>query len=206
MTSNNSKKVDLYIENSRPFARPILEKIRGLMHASSPHLEETIKWSCPHFEHKGIVAQMAAFNAHVRFSFWKGALMASAESVLTPIGEKTQMGALKLRSVDDLPADDLFKALVLEAIALNEEGVNTPTRGKTKKVEIDVPDWLMDAISINEQAFMTFNEFSPSNRREYVEWVLEAKREATKQSRLAQAIEWMAQGKPRNWKYMDKWR
>ena len=205
MKEGSSDKVDQYIQNARPFAVPILEKIREIMHSTSPLLEESMKWSCPHFEYKGIVAQMAAFNQHVRFTFWKGSLLDVAGRNFEPVGKKSGMGAIKLASLEDFPPDALMRTLILEAIDLNERGVKSPTSPRPKKADFIVPQWFLDALSENQEAFTTFNRFSPSNRREYVEWVVDAKREATRISRLKQAVEWMADGKPRNWKYIKKW-
>jgi len=205
MNDNFSGKVDEYIRSARPFAVPILESIRDTMHATSPLLQESIKWSCPHFEYKGIVAQMAAFNEHVRFTFWKGSLLNTSGTSFERMGDKSGMGAIKLTSLNDLPPDELFRALILEAIDLNEKGVKRVTLPGKKKSDFVVPQWFLDAIAVNQEAFATFDQFSPSHKREYVEWVVEAKREATRTSRVSQSIEWLAEGKPRNWKYIKKW-
>ncbi len=206
MSESYSRDVDAYIDGVQEFAKPILRRIRGLFHEAFPDIEETIKWSCPHFEYKGIVAQMAGYKNHVRFIFWKGPLLSGFPSSLSPIGDKTQIGALNISSMEDFPDQAELKALILEAIDLNERGVKPPARPKTKKSEIEMPSWFLDAMAENQPAFTTFHTFSPSDKREYLEWVTGAKREATRESRMRQAIEWMAEGKPRNWKYMDKWK
>jgi uncharacterized protein YdeI (YjbR/CyaY-like superfamily) len=64
-----------------------------------------------------------------------------------------------------------------------------------------VPQDLKSALARNAKARAAFEGFSPSHRREYVEWIEDAKRDDTRRKRLATAIEWMGEGKPRNWKY-----
>lgn len=203
---NASPEIDAYIEKSADFAQPILQKIRRLFQKAYPQIEETIKWGFPHFEHKGIVGNMAAFKKHVSFGFWKGQLMSDPEGLFKGVGE-TCMNALKVKDVSELPADKILVAYIQEAVALNEDEVKSPRpKKKQAKKEVDVPGDLMQALKKNKKAHATFQNFSYTNRKEYVEWVTEAKQESTRQKRLATAVEWMAEGKPKNWKYMKPWR
>ena len=198
---NHSPEFDAYIANSAEFARPILEKIRKLFHQACPEIEETMKWSFPHFEYKGIVGSMAAFKQHVGWGFWKAALLKDPHKLFTRMGD-TSMGGAKVTDVSQLPSDKIVLGYIREAVTLNEQGVKAPAPKKKLKGELEVPDYFMAALKKNKKALATFEAFSPSNKREYVEWVTEAKQEATREKRLATAIEWMAEGKPRNWKYM----
>lgn len=205
---NKSKEVDAYIAKSAEFARPILTRIRAAFHKACPDIEETIKWSMPHFEYKGIVANMAAFKAHVRFGFWKSKLMSDADGLFTGMG-KTPMNMLKITSASELPKDKALIAYIKEAVRLNEGGVKPPqsrTKTTNDKKEIEVPIYFIAELKNNKKALKTFDSFSPTNRKEYVEWITEAKQDATRQRRIATAIAWLAEGKPRNWKYMKEWR
>jgi len=196
-----SPAIDAYIAKAAPFARPILKKLRALFHKACPQISETMKWSFPHFEYQGIVGSMAAFKQHVSVGFWKAALMSDPEGLLKGVGN-TSMAAIKVSSLDELPSDGMLLAYIREAVRLNEEGVKIqrPKKGTIKPVE--VPDFFIAALKKNKEAKATFEKFSPSHQREYVEWIAEAKQDATRQKRLATAIEWLAEGKPRNWKYM----
>ncbi len=187
-------RVDAYIERQAEFAKPILEHIRKAVHAACPEAEETLKWSSPTFMYKGeMLAHMAAFKAHAAFGFWRGSLVTGEENE-----RQTAMGQFgRLTSVDDLP--DL-EELIKKAVALAEAGVKAP-RNKTVKAPAETPADLGAALQGNAAAAATFESFSPSCRREYVEWVTEAKRPETRAKRVAQAVEWMAEGKKRNWKY-----
>jgi uncharacterized protein YdeI (YjbR/CyaY-like superfamily) len=191
---------DAYIEKSAPFARPILRKVRALFHKACPEIEETMKWSFPHFEYKGIVGSMAAFREHASYGFWKGQLLKDSNKLLAQMGD-TSMGAARLTDVSQLPPDKVLLAYIREAVALNDQGVKVPQAKKEPKGELKVPDYFQSALKKNKKASATFAAFSPSKKREYVEWVVEAKQEATRDKRLAQAIEWMAEGKARHWKY-----
>ena len=195
-------RVDDYIAKSAEFARPILTYLRDLVHEACPDVEETMKWSFPHFMYKGMMCSMASFKEHCAFGFWKSSLIvekggATAEKAAGQFGRITQLS--------DLPSKKVLSGYVKEAMKLNEAGVKTPSRmtPKAPKAELVVPDDLTSALQANQKARATFENFSTSQKREYVEWLTEAKAEATRARRLETAIEWMAEGKPRNWKYMN---
>jgi len=191
-------RVDAYIAKSAEFARPILKHLRAAVHAASPEIEETLKWSMPHFMYKGMLCGMAAFKQHCAFGFWKGKLIADlSDEAMGQFGCITK--------VSDLPPKRALTAYVKKAMALNDAGVKSPTRIKSAKAKapMKVPDDLAAALKKNKKARATFEGFSPSHRREYVEWITEAKREETRAKRLATTLEWLAEGKSRNWKYMN---
>ncbi len=190
-------RIDAYIERAAPFAQPILTHVRALVHEACPEVEETIKWSMPTFVHAGgILCGMAAFKQHASFGFWKHALV---------VGEgepRDGMGSYgKLASLKDLPPKKTLLAHVRRAMQLNEDGVKSPARKAAPKPPPETPADLAAALKQNKAAKATFDAFPPGCRREYIEWIVEAKREETRAKRLAQAIEWMAEGKRRNWKY-----
>jgi uncharacterized protein YdeI (YjbR/CyaY-like superfamily) len=196
-----SLEVDAYIAKSPAYAQPILKKIRSLFHKACPQIEETIKWGFPHFEHKGIVGSMAAFKHYVTYGFWKAKLMDDAHGLLAKMA-KASMGHASVSAVSQLPADKILLEYIRQAVALNEQGVKVPARKKRARKELDVPGYVILALKKNKRALATFESFSPTNKREYVEWITEAKRDETRAQRLATAIAWMSEGKPKNWKYM----
>lgn len=198
-----NSKVDAYIAKSAPFARPILAKIRSLFHQACPAIEEEMKWSFPHFVYRGIVGSMAAFKQHCSFGFWKAKLMKDAHGLLSSVGETT-MGANRVESLADLPSDKIVIAYIREAVALNENEVKVPAKKKPAKKKLEAPDYFLAALKKNKKSHAHYLAFSPSAQREYVEWVTEAKQEKTRDQRLATAIEWMAEGKTRHWKYQKR--
>jgi len=190
-------RVDAYIEKSAEFAKPILIHIRKLVHKACPDITETMKWSFPHFDHKGTVCSMAAFKQHCAFGFWKQALL---EQDAFP-AEKTAMGSFgRITTVKDLPTDKVMIGLIQQAVELNEKGIKVAKKPVEKK-ELIVPKDLTSALSKNKTAKTTFDKFSPSHKREYVAWIEEAKTEPTRNKRLATTVEWLSEGKSRNWKY-----
>ena len=199
---SKSPAVDAYIARSAAFARPILTRLRGLMHKACPQIEETMKWSVPHFEYQGVVANMAAFKQHASFGFWKQKLMEDPAGLFPRPGESS-MGGRKIRSLAELPSDAVLIRYIRAAVALNEQGVKIARFLKKKKPPVRPPADLVAALARNARARATFGNFSPSQQREYVDWITEAKQAATRERRLAQAIEWMAEGKPRHWKYRN---
>ena len=191
-------RIDAYIAAAQPFARPILTFIRNAVHAGCPGIEETLKWRRPAFMYKGILCGMAAFKEHVTFGFWKA-------SAMNGVGGKAadaagQFG--RITAVRDLPDRKTLVRLVKEAAALHDEGVKAPRMKGAPKKPLNEPDYFTAALKKNRKALAAYEAFSPSHKREYLEWILDAKAEATRQRRLDTAIEWIAQGKPRNWKYM----
>jgi uncharacterized protein YdeI (YjbR/CyaY-like superfamily) len=190
-------RIDAYIARQADFARPILEHLRKAVHEACPDCEETLKWSSPTFMYRGeMLASMAAFKAHATFGFWKGSLVVGeGEAQMSGMGQFGKLGA-----VADLPPPARLTELIKKAMKLTEEGVKAP-RNKHPKAPFAVPDDLRRAMDANQAAAATFDGFPPSCQREYVEWVTEAKREETRAKRLAQSIEWLAEGKKRNWKY-----
>ncbi len=199
-------RIDEYIAKSATFAQPILIHLRGLIHKSCPDATETMKWSFPHFECGGdILCSMASFKKHCSFGFWKASLLSDHDNLLQTIG-KTAMGSLgQISDLSDLPSDAILGEYIMEAAKLNREGIKVA--GKPKKQpekETIVAEDIIEALSANPAALKTFDNFSPSNKKEYVEWITGAKTESTRQSRLDTAIEWMAEGKIRHWKYAAK--
>lgn len=205
--SKYDPRVDAYIEKSADFAKPILTHLRELIHATCPDVEETWKWSFPNFMYRGaLMCNIAGFKEHCAFGFWKASLMTDADQ-LPENRDKEGMGHLgKLYSLKDLPKDSILKKYIKEAMKLNDEGVKLPARKTAtdkEKKELQTPEYFAKALKKNKAAEKVFAGFSYTNRKEYIIWLEEAKTEATRDKRLAQAIEWIAEGKSRNWKYQN---
>jgi uncharacterized protein YdeI (YjbR/CyaY-like superfamily) len=190
-------RVDAYIGISAAFAQPILKHLRRLVHSACPEVEETIKWGMPHFTHLGNLCHMAAFKRHCAFGFWRHKLIVGEGSNAEAMG---QFG--RISAPAEMPPDKLLADYIRKAARLNEAGVKTPGRSAVKK-KLVVPAYFQAALKKNKKALAMFEGFSPSHRREYVDWITEAKREETRQARIKTALEWLAKGKPRNWKYMN---
>lgn len=193
-----NKQFDAYIANSPDWAQPILTTLREIVHEACPDVQEEMKWRAPTFLHHGIMCGMVAFKHHCAFHFWKGELVTGAALGANGDGAAAQFG--KLTSVKDLPAKKVLVACIRKAMKLNEEGVKVARPAK-KRPELPMPSYFMTAIKKNKRALTAFEAFPPSHRREYIEWITEAKTEATRDKRVAQAVEWIAEGKARNWKY-----
>ena len=186
-------RVDAYIESAADFAKPILRQIRKVVHTALPDVEEDIKWRTPTFMYKGILCGMAAFKSYCAMGFWKESLV--FESHRDEIG--------RIESVNDLPGDKALIALVRKAAKLNDDGVKVTRMAATgTRKPLKVPPYLTVALKKNKQAATAFKDFSYSHKKEYIEWLTDAKTDATRQKRLETAIGWMAEGKARNWKYM----
>lgn len=201
-------RVDAYIQKSAPFAQPILEHLREIMHSAVPQVEETIKWSMPFFTYNGIIlGNMAAFKQHCSFGVWKQNVAPLMKPEVEQRGEG--MGSFgKLTSVKDLPGKAELKKLLVESARKIDTGERNknwerPAASAAKKAakKTELPEVLAAALKKNKTAGANFAAMSPSCQREYAEWIAEAKREETRDKRLAQALEWIAEGKRRNWKY-----
>jgi uncharacterized protein YdeI (YjbR/CyaY-like superfamily) len=205
MVTTDSR-IDAYIQGSADFARPILEHLRKLIHKACPRIAETIKWSRPFFEYEGsMLCHISAFKQHCAVGFWNAPLLKDPAGVLH-IKDKNAMGHFdRITSLKDLPADKILIALIKEAAVLNEQGVKKPAPVKKQpKAPLPVPPALASALKKNKKAGETFAAFAPSHRREYIEWITEAKTDETRNKRIATTLEWLVEGKSRNWKYEKK--
>jgi uncharacterized protein YdeI (YjbR/CyaY-like superfamily) len=198
--ATRDSRIDVYIAKSAEFAKPILEHLRGLVHAACPEVEESLKWSAPHFLHRGILCNMAAFKQHCSFGFWKGELVLGQGAAGAAGEGMGQFG--RITALSDLPPDKVLTGFIRQAARLNETGIKraAPARPKEKRT-LRIPADLTAALKMKPRARAAFDQFSPSHKKEYVEWITGAKREETRKQRLVTAIAWMAEGKPRYWKY-----
>jgi uncharacterized protein YdeI (YjbR/CyaY-like superfamily) len=201
------KRIDVYIEKAQPFAQPILKHLRKLIHEGCPEVEETVKWGMPSFDYKGPFFSMAAFKNHAVFGFWKAKLLKDPKGYLDERknngGEAMGHGG-RIESMKDLPPDKVLLDFIKQAKKLNDEGVKVPKKPAVAKRDLVVPDYFMAAVKRNKAALKTFENFSESQKREYVDWITEAKTDATREKRMETAIDWIAEGKIRNWKYVRK--
>ncbi|QYM80105.1 YdeI/OmpD-associated family protein [Horticoccus luteus] len=194
-------RIDAYIAKSAPFAQPILRHLRALVHAAAPEVEETIKWNMPNFVRGGkILCGMAAFKAHCSFGFWHRGMT----ELLVKEGFATEeaMGHLgRITGPGDLPSDATLRRFIKAAAKLMDSAPARPRPAPSPRIALRVPADLATALRTHAAAAATFKAFSYSKRKDYIEWLTEAKRPATREQRLATTLEWLAAGKARNWKY-----
>ena len=192
-------RIDAYIAKAAPFARPILQHLRKLVRQACPQAEEAMKWGSPFFMYRGkILCFAAAFKAHLAFGFWGPAM----KKIIAADGHaKDGRGLLgKITRRDDLPSDQVLAGYIRKARELHDAGA-IGTMKRQPKPALPVPADLAAALKKSKRAAAVWAEFSPSCRREYIEWITEAKREETRAKRLATTVEWVAEGKSINWKY-----
>ena len=204
--AKKEKAIDTYITKSADFAKPILNHIRELVHKICPEVEEKVKWGMPFFDYKSSsMCHMASFKQHAVMGFWKAALMKDTVLIENAKSE-TAMGHLgKITSLKDLPSDKKITGWIKEAMDLNDRGMKLPAKPKSiAQVETAIPAYFSDALKKNKKAKAVFENFAPSHRKEYLQWITEAKTEETRNKRMATALEWIAEGKGRNWKYATK--
>jgi uncharacterized protein YdeI (YjbR/CyaY-like superfamily) len=199
LMGTRDRRVDTYIARSAEYSRPILSHLREVVHSACPEVEETMKWNFPHFMYEGMLCGMASFKQHCAFGFWKGSLIVDGKGA----GAKEAMGQLgRITKLSDLPSKATLARYVRRAMRLNEQGIPSPSRAARKpRPPLPVPADLAAALKKKKKALAAFEGFSPSHRREYIEWITEARGEATRQRRIETAIEWMSEGKSRHWKY-----
>ena len=205
--SSKDKRIDAYIEKSQPFAKPIMKKLRQLIHKGIPEIEETIKWGMPFFEYKGTVCSFASFKQHATFGFWKYRLLNDPKGHLQEVSNRggEAMGNFgRITGIKDLPSDKVMINFLKQAKRLNEEGIKLPNKKKASPKELKIPDYFTKALKKNKSAEKTFNNFPYSHKKEYIEWITEAKTEPTRIKRLNNSIDWLSEGKSRNWKYEKK--
>jgi uncharacterized protein YdeI (YjbR/CyaY-like superfamily) len=197
------KRIDEYIAKAEPFAKPILNHLRKLIHNNCKDVVETMKWSFPHFIYKEkTLFSMASFKQHCACGFRLASLMKDPQGLLQT-DDKTAMGSLgRITAIKDLPEDKILAQYIKESVQLTDQGAKPPKAvTNTASTATTVPDYFMAALKKNKKALATFEQFPPSHRKEYIEWITEAKREETRDKRMATALEWLAEGKARHWKY-----
>ena len=199
---------DEYQEAASDFAKPIMAHLRKLVHKQCPQVAEEIKWGIPHFDYKGeMLCIFAAYKNHCSFSFWNESLMSDARLKVNPDLKAAKRFMGKLTSLSDLPSDSELIAFIQESMALNDKGVKLSPRQDAKPAkaaEIGIPDAFAEQLSRHEQANEVFQSKSPSFRKEYIVWIADAKTDQTRQKRIDESLEWIAQGKGRFWKYAKK--
>ena len=200
----HNPKVDEYIEKSQDFAKPILHYIREILHEFCPDAEETIKWKFPTFMYKDkILCSMVSFKQYCSMGFWLHDEMQTIKNLETGV-EKTNMFSLgKITKLEDLPSKPQLKKIILEAMELTDMGVKLK-KSPPSRSAIEVPEYFKNALNQNKKALEVFEKASPSFRKEYINWIVDAKTEATRNKRMEQALEWIVEGKGRNWKYEKK--
>lgn len=197
--------IDIYISNAPEYAKPILLHLLELIYTACPDVTETIKWGVPHFEYKGVICGMAAFKQHCAFTFWKAPLMKDPHGILD-INREKGMGHLgRITCLQDLPSDDIIMNYIRQAVALNENNIQLPKKNARNTTrELAIPDYITEALQTNKKALEVFEKFSYSHKKEYIEWITEAKTEATRNKRTDTMLEWLEEGKSRHWKYQKK--
>jgi uncharacterized protein YdeI (YjbR/CyaY-like superfamily) len=191
-------RIDAYIAKAAPFAQPILKRLRAQVHAACPSVEETVKWQAPSFTYKGkLLCGMAAFKAHCTFGFWNGGLVTKGAQL--PSDAMGQFG--RITTQHDLPPARTMKQYLKTAMQLVDEGVTRPRPVAARKPPLRLPADLEQALAGHRRAAAAFEKLSPSHKREYIEWITEAKTAPTRERRLATTLQWLAEGKHRNWKY-----
>ena len=190
------KRIDAYIQKAPAFAKPILTQLRAVVHAACPDVVETVKWRNPSFEYKGLLCGMAAFKQHCTFGFWKHELVVGKRN------DEAWGGFGRITDAKALPSKSVLNGYVKKAMQLNEDGVKVERKRVSKPMPKMHPQ-MQKALGANARVKEQFAGFTPGKQREYIDWIAEAKTDDTRERRLAQAVEWIAEGKPRNWKYMN---
>jgi uncharacterized protein YdeI (YjbR/CyaY-like superfamily) len=198
------ERIDEYISGTKDFARPILRHLRQLVHAACPEVVETIKWSYPHFDYKGMFVSMAGFSQHCAFGFWKGSLLHDPNHYLNRVGESGMSNLGRIRSLADLPPEDALIGFLLEAMELNDKGLSLPKPVKPKQTStLPLPEELSQALAANPEAEATFHSLSHAGRNDYIRWIQHAKTQTTRERRTLTSLDWLEEGKAWNWKYKN---
>jgi uncharacterized protein YdeI (YjbR/CyaY-like superfamily) len=200
---NKDPRVDSYIAEAAEFARPILKHLRKLIHQGCPAAVETIKWGCPFFDYRGLLCGFAGFKAHCSLFFWRDIDVSQwLEKTNTAGASMGQFG--KITSLADLPKDAILLKCVRTAVEQRDAPASKEKRARKPGKELLVPRDLKKALATNATAAATFKAFAPSHRRAYIDWISDAKQPATREKRLYTTIEWLTEGKPQNWKYLEQ--
>ena len=203
--AQDNKKVDEYIAKSQDFAKPILEHLRQIIHDTCPNVEEDIKWGTPHYGYKGDhLLMLGAFKNHCSFSFYKAEFMTDKE-IAESVKAGKKFGYMdKVKTLSDLPTKKVLVSYIKEAMTINEKGIKKEMPKSDKPKVVATPDFLIVALNANKKAKAVWDEKSDAFRKDYLVWIIDAKTEATREKRIEQSLEWIADGKGRFWQYNKK--
>jgi uncharacterized protein YdeI (YjbR/CyaY-like superfamily) len=193
--------VDAYIKKAPPFAKPILKQLRKIIHKGCPKVTEDIKWGAPFYLYQDrVLCATMGFKAHCALVFWKSGL------IKKKMGKKAEVELKRLRRISalaELLSERELLAYVKLAMHFNEPGTKLPPR-KERPTPVKAPRDLTVALRANPKALATFNAFTPTRKKDYIYWITGAKTKETRERRLETAVDWMAEGKSRNWKYEER--
>ncbi|MCD0472277.1 YdeI family protein [Flavobacterium sp. JAS] len=200
-----NSKVDEYIAKSEDFAKPILEYLRQIIHETCPDAAEDIKWGTPHYAYKGDhLCMIAGFKNHCSFSLYKAEFIKNKE-IAESVKAGKKFGYMdKLKSVSELPSKNILISLIKEAMTINEQGIKKEKTVSDKPKVIETPEYLVEALNANKKAKEVWESKSDSYRKDYLVWIIDAKTDTTRQKRIEQSLEWIAEGKGRFWQYEKK--
>ena len=199
---NFDTKVDEYIAKAADFAKPVLEHWRQLIHDNCPDVIEAIKWGFPHFDYKGdFMCVIASYKNHCSLTFLKAELMNDPRLKDSKALKPIQRFLGKVTGLSDLPSDEEFIGMLKEAMALNEKGIKVIAPKSDKPKVLETPDCFSEKLAGNAKSKSVYESKSDSFRKDYIIWISDAKTDATRQKRMEEAIEWIAEGKGRFWKY-----
>ncbi|KAF2080744.1 YdeI/OmpD-associated family protein [Flavobacterium sharifuzzamanii] len=198
---NYNKDVTAYIAKMADFAKPILNHLREVIFSACPEAEENIKWGTPHYSYKGDhLVMMGGFKQHCSFSLYKAELMKDAE-IQASVKAGKKFGYMdKIKDLSELPSKEKLTAYIKEAMVFNENGTAKPKPVKEKSTaEVVAPKEFVDALKKDTKATEIFESKSPSFRKNYIIWIADAKTDETRNKRISQSLEWIAEGKDRFW-------
>lgn len=204
------KKIDKYIADAPEYARPIMEKLRKAVHKGCPQAEEAIKWGCPYFMYQGkLFCGMAAFKKHVGFGFWNSKDMDDPEGLFeSGTGKKASMCNAHFHAVKELPTQKVLVDYVKQSKKLTDAELSKSKPAKKaakKKVAVPkTPADLSSAFKTNKTAKSYFDSLAPSHRRDFLQWILDAKRDATREKRVNETVKLLKAKKTLHWKYQNK--
>lgn len=191
-----SENITAYIEKATPEFKEVMIALRSVLNNPNFDIKEDWKWGAPNFNNEGMICWLAHFRNHVGMNFFKGTLIKDKYNLFTHYREEKGNRQLKFSDINQIIPEQI-EYYIEEAIKLNQENIKVVK----KEIDTSLPLDLETELNNNPKAKMFFESLAPSYKRDYIEWIEEAKREATRTKRLATTMEWLSEGKKKNWKY-----
>lgn len=191
-----SEKISQYIESADVKKKEILQRLRDFLNRDDFGLTEDWKWHAPNFNSNGMVCWLAFFKSHVGLNFFKGSLIEDLHGLYDNASMDKGNRIIKYKTINEIN-ENLLEYYIYEAIKHNKEGAKITS----KKVEIEVPKDLAKALEKDIMAKDFFTNLAPGYKRDYIDWIISAKQEKTRLKRLETTLEWLGQGKKKNWRY-----
>lgn len=192
---NASSEILAYIESMPEFSKSICIKLRSIILSADKNITEDWKWG-PNYFLDGMLCGFSGFKHHVKLTFYNGSAMKNSKGLFNHCVDNEFNRSIKYTDAGEVDAKAI-REYIKDSIQVNRNGFKRIVTDKEIKVPVD----LLDALSQNKKATSFFDALSYGYKKDFVEWVISAKRPETRQDRIAKTVLMCGENRKMNDKY-----